>query len=389
MLTHQSFPLSEHLIDAKSAVDPPSYVLQQPYRNLSSIFASEVPEQYENIDVINDWPKNAKTSLDKSQEAALRRIMNKRVAIVQGPPGTGKTHVSVMSMKAILDNMKPGSPPIIVACQTNHALDQLLRLTAAFEPNFARLGGRSKDTDVIEKRTLYHLREGKNIRIPGGMRHNAKAALDNLTRRISDALIPLQMGKGLLDYKLLFQLQLLTAAQCESLIKGDPKWSTASIRRQADASDEPALKQWMGKHLVDNKRSFETDTFGYDYEEADLEFEQLKELEAENCAQDDDDDWESLRGHAVSLWDAFIGKSTTNVSDDEVRTLLANQDLYKIPSRFRGAVYNYLQRQAKDSIRVFVREQAVAYDREVTKFRAGGWERDVVLLRKLGIKLIG
>lgn len=221
------------------------------------------------------------------------------------------------------------------------------------------------------------------------MRHDSKIALDNLTRGMSEALTPLAMGTGLLNHQLLFNLKLLTAEQCESLVKGDPKWSTASLRLQARSGDEPALKQWMGKQLVTHKKAFEQDTFGYEYEEADLEFEQLKELEAENCAQDDDDDFESLRGHSVSLWDAFVGKATTNVSDDEVRALLTKQDLYQIQSKFRGAVYNYLIRQAKDLIRDFIRQQAVEYDHQVTKFRAGGWERDAVLLRKQGIKLIG
>lgn len=206
-LTLHRFPLSEHLIGAQSAVDAPKYVLKQPFKDLSSVFSSKDPEQYENIDIINDWPKDANTSLDNSQEAALRRILTKKVAIIQGPPGTGKTHVSVMSLLAMLSNMRPGDPPIIVACQTNHALDQLLRHVAAFEPLFARLGGRSQDKDIIKQRTLYNLRDGKQIRVPGGMRHDAKTSLDNMTRHMSDALIPLQMGKGLLDHKLLFKLQ--------------------------------------------------------------------------------------------------------------------------------------------------------------------------------------
>ncbi|QDS69272.1 hypothetical protein FKW77_002250 [Venturia effusa] len=378
-------PLSEHLIDVNSVVDAPEYVLKQPIRDMSSIFTSKdlSQGQYDNIDVISEWPEDANTSLDSSQEAALRRIMTKKVAIVQGPPGTGKTHVSVMSLKAMLDNMRPGDPPIVVACQTNHALDQLLRHIAAFELSFARLGGRSKDTGIIKERTLFNLRQGKNVRVPGGMRHEAKISLDNLTRAMSAALTPLEMSTSLLNHELLFNLELLTAAQCESLIKGDPKWSTAR------SEEGPALKQWMGKQLISQKKAFEQDTFGYDYEEADLEFEQLRELEAENCAQDDDDDFESLHGHHLSLWDAFVGKTTTNVSDDEVRALLMKQDLYQIQSRFRGAVYNYLLRQVKDIVRKFIREQAVGYDHHVTNFRAGGWERDAIMLRQLGIKLIG
>lgn len=53
---------------------------------------------------------------------ALKSILTRRVSIVQGPPGTGKTFVSVQALKILLHNMDTGDPPIIVACQTNHAL---------------------------------------------------------------------------------------------------------------------------------------------------------------------------------------------------------------------------------------------------------------------------
>ena len=46
-----------------------------------------------------------------------------RLALVQGPPGTGKTYVGFQAVSILLDNL-PG--PIIIACQTNHALDQFL-----------------------------------------------------------------------------------------------------------------------------------------------------------------------------------------------------------------------------------------------------------------------
>jgi helicase required for RNAi-mediated heterochromatin assembly 1 len=377
------FPLAENLIDVNNEVDPPNYVSRNPVTNMSSVFSSpENPDRFENVDMINGWPSDPNTSLDKSQATALRRILTKKVAIVQGPPGTGKTHVSVMALKVMLENMVPGDPPIIVACQTNHALDQLLRHIAHFEEHFARLGGRSKDKGVIRARTLYRLRQGKDIKVPGGMRGPAKTSLNKLSDAMSQALTPLELGKGLLDHKLLFQHELLSANQIESLERGDPDWTTS----KGVLGDELPLRQWLGKLLVVNKRTFQPDYFGYEYEEADLEFEQLQELEAENCAQDDETDFESLRGPAVSLWDAYVGKPSSNVSDDDVRKLLCKDDLWKIPARFRGSVYNYLQRLAKDKIREYVRGQAKIYYDTVVSFKAGGWERDAILLRQLGIK---
>jgi helicase required for RNAi-mediated heterochromatin assembly 1 len=76
--------------------------------------------------------------------------------------------VSVVALKALLSNMTIGDPPVIVTCQTNHALDQLLRHIAQFEPNFVRLGGRSKDQDVIRKRTLFEVRQATSKPPVGG-----------------------------------------------------------------------------------------------------------------------------------------------------------------------------------------------------------------------------
>ena len=116
--------------------------------------AIEDASSFENVNILEDWPDTTTTGLDKSQSTALKRALTKRFAIIQGPPGTGKTHVSIVALKALLSNMTMGDPPVIVTCQTNHALDQLLRHVAQFEANFVRLGGRSKDQDVIQKRTL-------------------------------------------------------------------------------------------------------------------------------------------------------------------------------------------------------------------------------------------
>jgi hypothetical protein len=70
-----------------------------------------------------------------------------------------------------------------------------------------------------------------------------------------------------------------------------------------------------------------------------------QELEAENCAEDDDEDFESLRGPALSLWDSYVGKSAANIDDNNIRNLLRDKsNLYDIKPRFRGEVYNFLRK---------------------------------------------
>lgn len=93
---------------------------------MSSIFPDNPDkEALEDVDVIRAWPHDAQTSMDKSQMMALQSILTRELSIVQGPPGTGKTYISVLALRILLGNMIEGDPPIVVACQTNHALGTL------------------------------------------------------------------------------------------------------------------------------------------------------------------------------------------------------------------------------------------------------------------------
>ena len=126
------------------------------------------PTPLENVDVLKDFPKTIESSMDDSQMSACKTILTKRVAIVQGPPGTGKTFTSVSALEVMRDSSGPDDSAIVVAAQTNHALDQLLNHVLKFESNIVRLGGRGdKSNEEIVKRTLYNLRVA-NGGGPGG-----------------------------------------------------------------------------------------------------------------------------------------------------------------------------------------------------------------------------
>jgi helicase required for RNAi-mediated heterochromatin assembly 1 len=128
-------------VQAQTNVEPPSYVQKNPYTDMSSLVTMEEEDAFRNVNILEEWPSNASHGLDTSQSRALKRILTSRLAVIQGPPGTGKTYSSVVALRILLSNMGKDDPPVIVTCQTNHALDQLLRHVAEFEPNFIRLGG--------------------------------------------------------------------------------------------------------------------------------------------------------------------------------------------------------------------------------------------------------
>lgn len=399
-LTREPFPLSEYFVGVRRTVQPPQYVIQQPQMDLSVVFAPTPDNrayEFENVDVIRDFPTEAPT-LDDSQLNALKRILTKRLALVQGPPGTGKTHVSVMAIKAMLANYKFGDPPIVVACQTNHALDQILRLISQFESNFARLGGRSKEQGYIKERTLFMLRQSDRGKAPGPRRKNLRSQLEKLRREMCEMLRPLisssatlQPGassqpdtpslQGVLDHQLLCKHGLLSQAQCDSLERGDTQWTNHA----AGASDVP-LKQWLGAQLITINRSHKTEDLGFEFEDAELESEELQEIEAE--ALDEDDEWDRLRGETVTLLDDVMARIDQPLNDNAIRGRLQDhKDLWKIKKKERGAIFEYLRRELKARITAKIRQKTQAYHEAAAEYRISGWEDDWVLLRNQ--KIIG
>lgn len=382
----EKFPLAEHLIGAEPAVTAPAYVKDHPSMNLTSVFINNKNESYDHVDTLSQWPTQPQSELDKSQTAALQRILTKKLAIVQGPPGTGKTFVSVQAIRVMLANMKSGDPPIIVTCQTNHALDQLLRHIAKFEEDFVRLGGRSKDSDVIKKRTLWEVRNSESSnQLPGSVGPGAKKKMKDLEKQIAAVLASLKAEeKSMLDHRLLEKLELLTTQQADSLEKGASNWvQTALVNPKAASSP---FTVWLGRGLQTVQRPGESQEFGFDLEDADLEYEQLMEIEAENFAKDDEE-FDGLSGNVYYVADHFTGRKATGMTAEKLADCFRKPDLWKIPENVRGAVYRRLQEAAKESLRDSLRELTKAYDEQACLRRIGNWERDEIILRKQ--KIIG
>jgi helicase required for RNAi-mediated heterochromatin assembly 1 len=181
------------------------------------------PDRYINIDVLRNFPQNMNSGMDKSQMSACEKMLTSRIAIVQGPPGTGKTFTSVSALRVMIEDMGPKPSAILVAAQTNHALDQLLNHVLTFEPNILRLGGRSnKANKPILERTLFNLRQAN--RIPGlciGYRQ-AHIQQANCIAAIKTAIETL-MTENLLTADILRKNGLISESQRNSLY-GNSDW---------------------------------------------------------------------------------------------------------------------------------------------------------------------
>jgi len=383
----EPFPLSEHLVGVQPTVPAPAYVEAKPIMNLTGVFNGNKNESYHNVHTLGDWPQHPPSDLDKSQTVALRRILTKQLAIVQGPPGTGKTFVSVQAIKVMLSNMKPGDPPIVITCQTNHALDQLLRHVAKFESEFVRLGGRTKDKDVIKKRTLFEVRNSESSNPPvAGVGRGSRLKMKQLEKDIELILEPLKEDvKGLIDHGILEKMGLLSSKQVESLVAGASQWTQATLGNPNEAARSP-LTVWLGRSLEVVPRPGESQDFGFSPEETDLQYEQLQEIEAENFAKEDEE-FDELYGESYSLADHFTGRKVASMTAEKLTKVLKEKDMWKIPENIRGAVYRHLQQAAKDNIRDRLREKAVVYDKQAQLSRIGRREKDETILRKQ--KIIG
>lgn len=340
------------------------------------------PEDMEHkaVNVLDDWPSCPPT-LDDTQWDALRSILTRELAIIQGPPGTGKTHVSVIALKLLLSKQTDEDPPIIIAAQTNHALDQLLRHVAEFESNWIRLGSRSKDLD-IKKRTLFNIRKKTStVLLAEGLLGPAQKRRKQLQAELKDLLsaFSIDKSKSVLSAKLFQKLGLISDKQYNNLVHGMKEWVSSG-----NTDDDP-LPAWLN----DQKKKFEVvykeSSFGFEEDEVDLEYEQLKELEAEQGIDEEFD--EELKGDYMPLIENFKGLVSTKRKKLSPKEALKQANLWKIPENQRGPIYHYLAQQAKAILRTKFCKLYDEYQKTCYRIKLGKFERDEPILRSA--KLIG
>ena len=376
--------MAEYIVDLDDNVQPPPYLVDQPFKDLAHVFKAG-NDDFRNVDILEEWPENAGSDLDSSQIEALERMLTKQLAIVQGPPGTGKTHVSVIALNTLHKNMKHGDPPIVVAAHTNHALDQLLRHIITFEKDFIRLGGFTTDVENIKPRTLYEVMQlVKKPDVTGGARVPAMIKMRRLVSDMAAILRPLTEGT-LIPSEVFVQYGIITEAQRESLIEGTKDWLRCS-----EPDKEPGdIELWLGKEIRDANVSQTLQFFDFPTEEVDLEYEQLRELDAE-ANVDGDDDINTLRGLSVRLNEPFTGNASPYSplnTEEKLKIQLEEQDLWKIRHNYRGAIYCHMQRQVKLAILDAFRQKAAEHTVLVKELKIGRWEIEANILERA--KIIG
>ncbi|KAK8902165.1 hypothetical protein QC760_009643 [Botrytis cinerea] len=394
LATEDSPYIQKYLIELDRDILPPNYIKEKPCLDLRSIALSsgdylsnltdEEDEKLSHVNVLKEFPILPKSGMDDSQLAACKRMLTQSLAIVQGPPGTGKTFTSVQALKAMLCNR--GNGPIIVAAQTNHALDQLLTHIAGFEDKFVRLGSRcDKKNSTILARTLFELREEhrklKTKQFNGGVRAASKAH-SSLIDSIELMLYHITEF-SILPGRVLLESGVMSQEHYDSFF--EPGWCDS-----ADSQDENSdpLESWLGAQKVRMSRTPVINKH-LEIEDPDQEFDQLQENEVEVQANDMMD---ALNGSWVPLSRAYTGKTlgARAIGKNSPKNMLAKfGSLLDLPDKYRGHVYCYWEKLYYDQLTQKLIEALRKYRDSMNNLKMAKWRRDAEFIDYIDTRIIG
>ncbi|CAO3567477.1 unnamed protein product [Mortierella alpina] len=275
---------------------------------------------------------------------ALEWMLTKEFAVVQGPPGTGKTFLGLLATQIILKECSTAAAgPIIVVCQTNHALDQFLEGIMKFEDRVIRLGSRSK-SEVVIPRTLYNVRmkykedpmQARNDKVlisgPGRyyrLKDKLEVELLALLEDLAVEYVPLAK---------LLELNIITPSQYSSFTSDG--WVTT-----ADEEDNPTARSWLqdAPHIQDpNDVSIFDDTMLKDDIVPEIDEEELQERVEEFMTGVMDET--RISGNVVNVKQSIVAHLDDAVVGD-VTPYMNTPNVHDIPAQKRMGVYKiWLQR---------------------------------------------
>lgn len=259
--------------------------------------------------------------------------------------------------------------------------DQLLRHVQKHESDFIRLGGRTADREKIKERTMYALRKNSNVNIKGS-KHGA--AIANMKRH-RDAMVKLlePLKQELLTAEDFFSFGLINPKQAKSFSQRAAGWVVV-----ADDDDQVGgyMGQWLGEYFVGIQVH---EPLEHEYEEGDIEYERLKEMEAEflsNGATGEEVD-DRLRGLWFNMGREHTVQEPKGVSLAEIQSALQAQNLWDLEEHLRAAVYHHLRNKVIAKIWEKVRDLNTLYQRCCQDLRISKLEKDAHIIA--GTKLIG
>ncbi|KAF5018322.1 hypothetical protein F66182_9706 [Fusarium sp. NRRL 66182] len=369
----------QHAASFESKFD--KYIVGESTKECTAAYLNQVPGRVAQL-------PDSVSLFDPSQQEAFDRMTSRELAVIQGPPGTGKTFTSVVALESYVRTLKAGRgkdeaiPPVVVAAQTNHALDQLLNRCSAFEAVIVRLGGRTEDKGIAS-RTLYNIRQNSKLsRGASKGERSRKAVLERLQSLLTSCFPP-----SLISAEEFRQEELISKEQRESL--DDEEWESAALVVQ-DGEDPSvrSMAQWLEGHI----ESDYTYVYRPPTDQADAPDVDNADLDA--TKPEEDNEKERLPGQFFST-KFYVTGSIPNAASAEgvayqARKLLAKYpDLYTIRPQHRGIVYRHLRRELirrrAQRFAPLLKEYLAACD----EVKISRWEKDVKVILDERIEILG
>jgi helicase required for RNAi-mediated heterochromatin assembly 1 len=340
------------------------------------------------FDIVNDSLPNleGQSPMDESQLRGLHRIVSKELAIVQGPPGTGKTFTSVEAIKVMVRNRRRRrNPPIIVAAQTNHALDQLLVHCLHADIKILRLGGRTKSEEV-KPHTIYEQRQNSGTLPSDSKMRPVRIQMKEIVAKVVE-LRDSVFGDSLLNPDLLLEHGIITGAQHQSLIDD-------SMESAQEIEELGPFALWLGNSRI--PATLRVDRHATQPERSEAEARRnLPEFEWDDDEaiedMDVEDEKELLRATHIEFKHTWTGKDPAGYTswDRIVQRALRNDDLFRIPENLRGAVYQYFQSKMLEVVRPRFIELLTKYVKLCKERQAHRFHANVELVKLQCYDIIG
>ncbi|KAI0130529.1 P-loop containing nucleoside triphosphate hydrolase protein [Xylariales sp. AK1849] len=390
-------PIDKYLVSGSHADETPGYIQDNSQMDITPLLHHHLPEDdidrvrlrnnYHSYDILGGIPSDIGnyTSLDNSQLQAVHRVLTKEMAIVQGPPGTGKTFTSVQALQILVKTHEAAgnNDVIIVAAETNHAVDQILTQLLKFDYNIVRIGGRTKDED-IKKHNMFNLRrrgmprQDKDMAAAEAGRKRSVKNFENTVKEV--------FPYDLLDPQVLHHHKIITKDQLDSLLSEESTWQ-APLGRPAGV-----MSEWLGDALVDLSSRREADpVFNTEEvaEDDDIDTADF-ELDLDDPTMDTDDEGK-LRGDWVRTSRKWGGANPLGYKETNLfmKRELQKADFWGVEQRFRGPIYEHWQNRLLACRKSDLGRLLIDNARKCKSIKIGGWKRDVACIRRMDIQIIG
>ncbi|PNY23393.1 Helicase required for RNAi-mediated heterochromatin assembly 1 [Tolypocladium capitatum] len=319
-------------------------------------------------------PVSAK-QLDPSQLDALKKSTSQELAIVQGPPGTGKTFTSIVTIESLVKtlqlchqvkwcNDKPSEPvaPVVIAAQTNHAVDQLLdRCLKLGVGTITRLGGGCHEG--LKEHTVFGLRRRSKAGKSNGKAEATHKALSRYLREALGKVFP----EGFIQAEDLYDMDIITSKQYKSLV--DDEWEVD----ETDAA-KGALHIWLDGYLEQTNRR---KTSG-------------KGSAVDQLKPDQDRDFAPIEiTQPAYMLRAFQDRNGDYWLHRAKHLLACNEDLYQIMPADRGAVYCYLYMQVFNKVTTEVQGLLRQYKANCDELKMARFENNIKVIHDAGVQILG